>query len=147
MKTDSDTPIDEQRPARGARSTAFLIGSGRVAVGTVFAVNPEQSMRFLGVDTGTASRLTWLAQMTAARDIAVGLGTAVTAVTGRGSAGWLLAGAACDAADAAAIGAALARKQVSAVASVAVIAAAALGSVAAVATVLRSSRRSPATSD
>jgi hypothetical protein len=146
VKTGSDTPIDDSRPVRRGRRTAFLIGSGRVAVGTVFAVNPAQSMRFLGVDTGTATRLTWLAQMTAARDIAVGLGTAATAVTGRGSDGWLLAGAACDAADAAAIAAALARKQVSAVASVAVIAVATLGSIAAVATVLRSSRRSPTTS-
>jgi hypothetical protein len=142
VKAGSDGPSDRARPIRGGRRTAFLIGSGRVAVGAAFAINPSQSMRFLGVDTGTASRLTWLAQMTAARDIAVGLGTAVTALTGRGSGGWLLAGAACDAADAAAIGAALRRKQTSTVASGAVIAVAAVASIAAVATALRSSQRS-----
>jgi hypothetical protein len=106
-----------------------------------FAVNPVQSMRFLGVDTATSRRLTWLAQMTAARDIALGVGTVIAAARGRGSSGWLLAGAGCDAADAVAISGALARKQVSPVAAAAVVAVGIVASAAAVAVTIQDRRQ------
>jgi hypothetical protein len=112
------TGDDEQ----AGRAVAVAIGAGRMLVGAAFAANPIQSMRFLGVDTATAARLQWLAQMTAARDLALGAGTVVSAITGRGSEAWLVAGAACDLADGAALTAALTRKQVSLVPATGVIA-------------------------
>ena len=124
-----------------SRPIGLLIGAGRTGIGLAFAINPTQSMRFLGVDTATARRLAWLAQMTAARDIALGLGTLTSTITGRGSAAWLLAGAACDAADAAAISAACYRKDVTPIVAAAVVAAAAAASATAVSEVLRGRRQ------
>jgi hypothetical protein len=119
-----------------ARLTGLLIGAGRTGVGIAFAANPTQSMRILGVDTATAHRLRWLAQMTAARDIALGIGAVAAVARRQGSGGWLLAGAACDAADAGAIALAVSRKQVAPLAAAAVIAVAVAASVAAVSVVL-----------
>jgi hypothetical protein len=84
----------------------------RIGVGVFFAVRPTTSMRLLGVDSVTASRVDWLARMTAGRDIAIGLATLSAAARRRDLSTWLLAGAACDALDAAAIGDALARRNV-----------------------------------
>lgn len=60
--------------------------------------------------------------MTAARDVALGVGTLVTSARGRGSGGWLLAGAACDLADAAALTGAITRRQVAPVAAAGIVA-------------------------
>lgn len=132
-------------PLRSLRTRNTLIplaiGAGRAGVGLAFAVNPVQSVRFLGVDTGTARRLTWLAQMAAARDLALGVGTVAAVVRGQGSGAWLLAGAACDAADAAALGSALARRQVSPPTAAAVIGVAVAASATAVAATLRAHRQ------
>ncbi len=91
----------------------------------------------LGVDSATANRLSWLARMAAARDIALGVGTVAGALSGRGSNGWLLAGGACDVADAAAIANALKRQQVSALPAVIIIAGALAAGGVAIATVAR----------
>ena len=131
-----DPEVSTSRAATRS-AAAVLIGCGRVATGVVFGLHPVQSVRFLGVDSGTAGRVVWLARMTAARDAALGVGTVLSAVTGRGSAGWLLAGAACDAADAAALGHALSRRQVAAVPAAGVIAVASAASAIAVGLVLR----------
>jgi hypothetical protein len=104
----------------GGRAIGVLIGGGRVAIGVAFALKPVTSVRILGVDTATANRLAWLAQMTAARDIVLGAGTVFGSISGRGSGPWLLAGAASDIADAAALTGALARRQVSAVPAIAI---------------------------
>lgn len=120
-----------------ARLAGLLIGAGRTAVGVTFAANPTQSMRFLGVDTATAHRLRWLAQMAAARDIALGVGTVVTTIRQQGSGSWLVAGAACDAADAGALALAVSRKQVAPLAAAAVIGVAIAASGVAVRAVLR----------
>jgi hypothetical protein len=94
-----------------AQSTATVLGLGRVALGAVFLVAPVLSTRVLGVDHTTAERISFLARMTAMRDIALGAGTLYTAAKGPGRAcvPWLLAGAGSDAVDAAVIGAALRR--------------------------------------
>jgi len=89
------------------RTLARWIGLGRVVLGGGFLLAPVASTRVLGVDTATAKRVTFLAQMMAARDVAIGAGTAAASVGGRNPAGWLLAGAAADAVDAAAIAGAL----------------------------------------
>lgn len=117
---------------------ALLIGGGRAALGLAFAVNPSQSMRFLGVDQATARRLEWLAQMAAARDIALGLGTIVATRSDRGANQWLLAGAACDAADAAAIANAVRRHQLAPIVGAGVVMGAIAATAAAVWAVLNS---------
>jgi hypothetical protein len=93
------------------RTSGVAIGAGRVALGTAFMAFPQQSTMLLGLDAVTATRITWLARMTAARDIALGVGTVASSVNGRDAAIWLLGGAVSDAVDAAAIaGAVYARR-------------------------------------
>jgi hypothetical protein len=129
-------------PESGSRSAAALaIGIGRLAVGVVFLANPVLSVRLLGVDSATAARLDWLARMAAARDAAIGLGTVASSRTGRGVNAWLLAGAACDAADAAVLSNALLRKRVATVPAAAV----ALSALAGTAVALRAVRAPRAT--
>jgi hypothetical protein len=119
--TDSDqAPEPVTAGHRGGRTIGVLIGGGRVAIGVAFALNPVTSVRVLGVDTATANRLAWLAQMTAARDIVLGAGTLFGSISGRGSGPWLLAGAASDLADAAALTSALSRRHVAAVPAIAI---------------------------
>ncbi|MGH8959695.1 MAG: hypothetical protein ACRDWT_00555 [Jatrophihabitantaceae bacterium] len=84
---------------------ARSIGLGRLVFGTALLLAPVASTRVLGLDTATAKRVSFLARMTAARDIAIGAGTAAAA--GRRPVGWLLAGAAADACDAVVIAQAL----------------------------------------
>lgn len=80
---------------------------GRLLLGGGFLVAPVASTRVLGVDTATAKRVSFLAQMMAARDMAIGAGTAASSTGGRNPAGWLLAGAVADATDAVVIAGAL----------------------------------------
>lgn len=86
---------------------ARSIGLGRLVLGGALLAAPVASTRILGVDTATAKRVTFLARMTAARDMAIGAGTVASSTGGRTPAGWLLAGAAADAADAVVIAGAL----------------------------------------
>jgi hypothetical protein len=85
-----------------------LIGLGRVGIGIAFLADPVTSVRVLGVDSASAKRMTFLARMTAGRDIALGAGT-LAARTPQSQAGWLAAGAAADLVDAVVIGAAIGR--------------------------------------
>jgi hypothetical protein len=140
LRSAPDTAPDEVAAPRGRRAPAVVIGAGRVALGIAFTVDPIQSVRFLGVDTATARRLSWLARMAAARDIALGVGTVASTLSDRGSGTWLLAGAACDIADGAALASALSRKQVSPVAAGFVIVGAFAAGAIAVATVVRRPR-------
>jgi hypothetical protein len=89
-------------PQQVARS----IGVGRLVVGGTFLVAPKLSVRILGVDSGTAKRMTFLARMAAARDIGLGVGT-LNAGPGAAAVPWLLVGAAADAVDAAVIAGAM----------------------------------------
>jgi len=82
------------------------IGLGRLGIGIAFLADPVSSVRILGVDSASAKRMTFLARMTAGRDIVLGLGT-VASRTSRSKAAWLAAGAAADAIDAAVLGAGL----------------------------------------
>jgi hypothetical protein len=97
--------IDRFRPRNPSpATTARLLGWGRVGIGLAFLADPVTSVRVLGVDTATAKRMTFLARMTAGRDIVLGIG-AVFAPTPQARAGWVAAGAAADVVDCAAIGA------------------------------------------
>ena len=89
------------------RTLARLIGTGRVLLGGAFLAAPVASTRALGLDSATAKRVSFLARMMAARDVAIGAGTAAAAGQGGRPGGWLLAGAFADAADAVVIAGAL----------------------------------------
>jgi peptide-methionine (R)-S-oxide reductase len=91
------------------RPAGIGFGAGRVAVGAVAIVAPEPASRVLGLDTATARRATILARMAGARDLALGAGALAAALRGRPLAGWLLAGALADAADATLVTVALRR--------------------------------------
>ena len=113
MRTHTYTYVLESNlvPMRTARSLAALspsgvarsIGYGRLAIGLGFLADPVSSVRVLGVDSATAKRMTFLARMTAGRDIVLGVGT-VAARTPSAQAGWLAAGAVADGIDSVALG-------------------------------------------
>jgi hypothetical protein len=84
------------------RTVALLIGVVRALIGLGWLARPVDSVRAMGMDTATANRAAWLGQMAAGRDAAIGLGTLGAATRGSGRP-WLLAGAASDAIDAAAM--------------------------------------------
>ena len=88
------------------RLIAAGIGGGRIAIGVSFLSSPVTFLRLIGLDTASATRVTWLARIAAIRDVVLGAGTLFAAVTGRDDTSWLLAGAACDAVDAVVTGAA-----------------------------------------
>ncbi|SOD73907.1 hypothetical protein SAMN05892883_3100 [Jatrophihabitans sp. GAS493] len=85
------------------RHAALGIGLGRTALGTTFLLHPVYSTRVIGLDIGTATRVTWLARMAAVRDVSIGVGTLATALGHRGRGPWLLAGAVSDLVDGAVI--------------------------------------------
>src|SRR5207248_9350744 len=106
---------------------AVAVGSSRVALGVGYLAFPVSATRMLGVDGATATRMAWLARMTAARDLALGAGTVVsTMTTGRNSA-WLAAGMVCDAVDAAVIAVAARQRRLDPLRAAAATAAAVAG--------------------
>lgn len=108
-----------------ARTVGLGIGLTRTAVGAIFITAPVTALRVVGVDTATAARVSWLSRMTAARDGVLGAGTACTAASRRGSAGWLLAGALSDAVDAVALAGAVRQRRAGGFGAIAMVAAAA----------------------
>ena len=86
------------------RDGARLVAAGRVALGVGMVVRPDLLPKLLGVDSGTASRMSWLARMFGAREVALGAGL-LAAGAGR-EREWLLAGALSDGVDAVAFAAA-----------------------------------------
>jgi hypothetical protein len=109
-------------------SVALGIGVGRVVLGATFLAAPVLSVRVLGIDTATAKRVTFLARMTAARDIGLGMGTLQAGPSAR-AVPWLLAGAAADTADAVVIAAAVRQGSARAVPAAGIVAGAALTAV------------------
>ncbi len=98
-------------PVPSARTAAIAIGAGRVGLGSSFLVLPEQSTRILGLDAVTARRITWLARMTAIRDISLGVGTLTSALRRRDCVPWLVGGAVSDLVDSLAIAEAVREKR------------------------------------
>ncbi len=95
------------------RATALAVNAGRVVLGAGFLGRPELLLRGLGLDTATAARSAWLARTAGIRDAALGAGTVLAVARGRAAAPWVLAGAACDLADAAIMLGAAADRRVS----------------------------------
>jgi hypothetical protein len=97
------------RPA-GRRSApeamARQLALGRVVLAGAFLAAPVPALRLLGADTATAQRVSWLSQMMAVRDGALGVGAAAAARNGDPRP-WLLGGAVADAMDAVVIAGAL----------------------------------------
>ena len=106
----------------GAIALTRALGLGRLAIGAAFLAAPLPSVRVLGVDSGTARRVTFLARMAAGRDLVLGAGTMAA---GRGAASWVLAGAVADAVDAAALATAIRQRQAGGVPAYGVVAGAA----------------------
>ena len=104
--TPGDSVPEASRFLPPTQGIAVGIGAARVLVGLTCMVAPITSVRVLGVDTATAKRVTYLARLAAVRDIALGAGALADLRAGAG-AGWLLAGAGTDLADAALIAGAL----------------------------------------
>jgi len=105
---DAETVPPDSGSVAGPQAVALAIGVGRVVIGTTFLLAPRFSVRVLGVDAGSAKRMSFLARMAAARDIGLGAGTLDAGPTPAARA-WLLAGAAADAVDAVVIAAAIKR--------------------------------------
>jgi hypothetical protein len=135
------TTVPRRAGIPNARTAGIAIGLGRTAIGAVFFAAPITALRIVGADSATAARVTWLSRMTAARDGVLGVGTARSSASGRGAAGWLIAGAVADAVDAAALTAAMRERRAGGAGGVAMIAAAAatsaLGAWAALASLRR----------
>ena len=108
------------------RTVAVLLGGGRVALGGTFLVAPEFAVRAVGLDAGSARRVVWLSQMTAGRDVALGVGTLLSALRGRDAAPWVAAGAAADAVDSVALAAAVRSGRLGGVGAVGMVGGAAL---------------------
>ena len=106
------------------RAVARSIGLGRLVIGLGFLADPVASVRVLGVDTASAKRMSFLARMTAGRDIVLGAGT-LAARTPPAQAAWLTAGAVADGVDAAVLAAGLRAGTVRGVPAVAITAGAA----------------------
>ncbi|HVF03413.1 MAG TPA: hypothetical protein VNA20_01095 [Frankiaceae bacterium] len=80
------------------RDGARLVAAGRVALGVGMVARPDLLPKLLGVDSGTASRMSWLGRMFGAREIALGAGLLVAGRDREGE--WLLGAALSDAVDA-----------------------------------------------
>ncbi|SDJ22350.1 hypothetical protein SAMN05444157_2345 [Frankineae bacterium MT45] len=139
LDSDVEVAVVEGRrrriPRIPLRHAALGIGVGRTALGTTFLVHPVFSTRVIGLDTGTATRVSWLARMAAVRDVSIGIGTLATALGHRGRAPWLVAGAVSDLVDGAVIANAAQERRLDpvrgAVGSALAVGAAAVGFVAA----------------
>ena len=141
-------PVIASTPSRvdhlpANRLIAAGIGSSRIAIGVSFLSSPVTFLRLIGLDTASATRVTWLARTAGVRDVVLGVGTVVAAVTGQDDTSWLLAGAACDAVDAVVTGAAAREGRISRTRGALVAAGAVASVVAGVAALAGRSRPEP----
>jgi len=86
---------------------ARLVAAGRVAAGVGFLARPDLFPKMLGVDSGTAARMSWLGRMFGAREVALGAGLLLAGRSPEAARPWLLGGVVADAVDAVALGAAV----------------------------------------
>ncbi len=107
-----------------AKARPEHLAVGRAGAGAVMVLRPRALPERLGVDSAAATRMSWAVQMLGAREIALGVGTAVALRRGdvRGARLWVAAGVLSDAVDALAVGAAVARGRLSPLAGGAVTA-------------------------
>jgi hypothetical protein len=131
-------------PGRGpftdADALAGRLALGRVAFAAAIMAAPVASVRVLGSDTATAGRVVWLTRMVAARDGAIGVGALAAGRSGS-AAPWVLAGALCDAVDAAVLTTAMRQGRVTGLVARLVAPGAAAAAVLGVVAAVRSRRR------
>lgn len=83
---------------------AVQLAAGRSLFAAAMFAAPVTGVRLLGADGATARRISWLSQMTAVRDGALGVGGLLAARNGAaGAVPWLIGGAISDTVDALAI--------------------------------------------
>lgn len=121
---------------RGARALAIGGAVARVGVGVALLARPQVLPCGLGVDRVTARRMAWVVRLFAARDAALGLGTAYTTLSGRPVRPWLLAQTAVDVVDGAVLAVAVRGRQVSLPRGLAVVAVAAAGALSGLASAI-----------
>lgn len=99
---------------QGPTAVAVALSAVRLLLGITLAVEPHAVPRLLGVPREPAVALDWLARMTGAREIALAGAVLAQVYAGPGPyrasgelSRWLAAAAGCDAADAAALAAAV----------------------------------------
>ena len=90
------------------RDGARLVAGVRILVGVGAIARPTLMPRLLGVDTGSAERMAWLARLFGGREVALGAGL-LLARSPEAEREWLLGGALVDAVDAAAFAGAVRR--------------------------------------
>lgn len=90
------------------RDGARLVAAGRVLMGVGALARPRMLPSVLGVDSGTAERMSWLTRMFGAREIALGAGVLLSR-SPEARREWVLGGVLSDAADALALAAAVRR--------------------------------------
>ena len=117
-------------PSRRERLTAQLgvlttarVALGRTGAGAVMLARPRLMPQTMGVDSASAVKTAWVVQMLGAREVALGLGTLTSVRSGdaRATRTWVLAGVLSDAADVAAVGAAVLKGRLSKPAGAAVV--------------------------
>jgi hypothetical protein len=96
------------------------LGIARVGVGLALFARPAALPQAVGVDRVSARRVAWVVRLFAVRDAALGAGTAYAVVRRQPVRPWLAASALSDAADAAALAAAVRGRHVGAVRGAAV---------------------------
>ncbi len=92
-------------------ATAQALCVGRIVIATKFLLTPVATTRLVGLDTGTARRVSWLTRMMAGRDAALGIGGLLAARRGADPTPWVVGGAAADAVDAVVLAHALRTRQ------------------------------------
>lgn len=94
--------------------TPSRLALGRAGLGVALVAAPARSVALLGTDAGAARAASWTAQMLGAREVALGLGTAVALrrPDRRAARLWVAAGLLCDAVDALAVARAAGRGDV-----------------------------------
>jgi hypothetical protein len=115
-----------EEPHMGAPSTdpqhlARQLAGGRALFGAGMLVAPELTARRLGLDTGTARRVSWLTRMMAARDAVLGVGGLLATRPGGDAVPWLAASAACDATDALVVAVAVRQGRLAGLAPIALV--------------------------
>ncbi len=83
-------------PAAAAQAVCL----GRTVIAAQVLLAPVAAARIVGLDTGTARRVSWLTRMLAVRDGALGIGGLLAARRGGNPTPWVIGGAAADAVDA-----------------------------------------------
>ncbi|HEU0132284.1 MAG TPA: hypothetical protein VFQ85_14945 [Mycobacteriales bacterium] len=94
---------------RITRDAVWLVALGRVGIGLGMLARPRLLPAVVGVDSGTAARVSWVVRMLGVREVVLGAGALAALRRGADARDWVLAQAVSDAVDSAAFAGAVAR--------------------------------------